>query len=113
MQGDTMKDSKMWLELLHPRLAGHVSYLQSIHDPNAWRDELQAKLKEEGIASSVYYPRPLHLQNCFADCEGKEGDCPETERACVEVISLPVFGDISDESLDRICGVIKSHVASL
>jgi len=89
----------------------HIYNQYTIRTPK--RDELQAKLKEEGIASSVYYPRPLHLQNCFADCGGKEGDCPETERACVEVISLPVFGDISDESLDRVCGVIKSHVASL
>ena len=89
----------------------HIYNQYTIRTPK--RNELQARLKENGISSAVYYPRPLHLQNCFADCGGKEGDCPETERACEEVLSLPVFGEISDEQMDRICGVISDHCQSL
>jgi dTDP-4-amino-4,6-dideoxygalactose transaminase len=77
------------------------------------RNGLQARLKENGIASAIYYPHPLHLQNCFDDCEGKLGDCPVTETAVQEVLSLPVFGDLSDAQFDRVCGVIRDHAEAL
>lgn len=54
------------------------------------RDNLQEKLKEVGIPSMVYYPRPLHLQAAFSYCGHQEGDFPEAEEASRCVLSLPV-----------------------
>jgi len=61
------------------------------------RDELQAHLKERDIGCAIYYPVPLHLQNCYAYLGHNEGDLPVAERASKEVISLPVYPELSDE----------------
>ncbi|MGG3467862.1 DegT/DnrJ/EryC1/StrS family aminotransferase [Neobacillus pocheonensis] len=61
------------------------------------RDELQAFLKEQGIATMIYYPKPLHLQPVFAELGYKEGDLPETEKAAQEAISLPMFPELKIE----------------
>jgi dTDP-4-amino-4,6-dideoxygalactose transaminase len=60
------------------------------------RDELQAFLKEKGIDTMVYYPKPLHLQPVFADLGYKEGDLPITENACQEVLSLPMYPELKE-----------------
>ena len=64
---------------------------------NGQRDQLRDYLKEKGIGTFVYYPLSLHLQECFQDLGYKEGDLPETERASQEVLSLPVFPELSEE----------------
>lgn len=66
------------------------------------RDELQAFLKEKGIATIVYYPIPLHLQPVFKDLGYKEGDLPETEKAAKEVLSLPMFPELKQEQQDYV-----------
>jgi dTDP-4-amino-4,6-dideoxygalactose transaminase len=72
------------------------------------RDELQAQLKAKGIGSSVYYPLPLHLQPCFAYLGYREGQCPEAERAAKEVISLPIFPELTHAQLDEVAGAVRS-----
>ncbi|HXG71753.1 MAG TPA: DegT/DnrJ/EryC1/StrS family aminotransferase [Gemmatimonadaceae bacterium] len=68
----------------------------------ARRDELQARLKSIGIGSSVYYPLSLHLQPCFSYLGYREGAFPESERASREVISLPVFPELTPTQLDEV-----------
>jgi dTDP-4-amino-4,6-dideoxygalactose transaminase len=75
------------------------------------RDDLRAHLQEQGIGSGVYYPVPLHLQPCFAELGGREGQHPESEGACREVLSLPVFPELGDERLERVAGAIRDFYA--
>jgi len=71
------------------------------------RDELQAHLKRRGVASGVYYPLGLHMQECFGGLGYKEGDLPETEKACGEVLALPVHPDLTAEQLEHVAGCIR------
>ncbi len=74
------------------------------------RDEMRVFLKDEGIGNEVYYPIPLHLQECFAYLGGKEGDYPESEAAAKETLAVPVYPELSDsqaktvvEAVARFC----------
>ncbi|MEO7457360.1 MAG: DegT/DnrJ/EryC1/StrS family aminotransferase [Gemmatimonadaceae bacterium] len=72
------------------------------------RDALQAHLKARGIGNSIYYPLPLHLQPCFAYLGYKEGQCPESERAAKEVLSIPIFPELTRQQLDDVVTGVTS-----
>ena len=71
------------------------------------RDALQAHLKKEGIGHAVYYPIPLHRQPCFAHLGYNEGSLPQAERASREVISLPIYPELTRAQLDRVIDTIR------
>jgi dTDP-4-amino-4,6-dideoxygalactose transaminase len=71
------------------------------------RDALKEHLKVKGIGHSVYYPLPLHLQPCFAYLGYKEGSCPESEKASKEVVSLPVYPELSGAQRDEVVSAVR------
>jgi dTDP-4-amino-4,6-dideoxygalactose transaminase len=66
------------------------------------RDQLQKFLAEHKIGSAVFYPKPLHLQDCFRELGYKEGDFPVAERLCGEVLSLPVYPELTSEQIEYV-----------
>ena len=63
------------------------------------RDRVKAALADAGVGSAVYYPMPLHLQECYCGLGYREGDLPESERACREVLALPVYPELTEEQI--------------
>jgi len=70
------------------------------------RDQLQAYLEKQGIHCLVHYPLPVHLQPAYADLDYHPGDLPHSEEAARQVLSLPLFPEMTDEMVIHICGVI-------
>ena len=72
------------------------------------RDELRDHLTDQGIGSDIYYPVPLHMQECFADLGGLP--MPETERAALETVALPIFPELETEQLEHVANTIVSFL---
>jgi dTDP-4-amino-4,6-dideoxygalactose transaminase len=64
-------------------------------------------LRSRGIGSGVYYPVPLHLQPCFADLGYRQDQFPESEAAAAQVLSLPVYPELSLDELERVGTAIE------
>lgn len=74
------------------------------------RDRLQLKLKEEGIPTMVYYPKPMHKQLAFSLEDSYSFDCSVTEKLCDTVLSLPMHPYLKDEDVNKICRSIKTFL---
>ena len=76
------------------------------------RDRLRAFLTERKIGCAVYYPLGLHLQPCFAHLGGKAGQLPRTERACDEVLALPIYPGVTRAQREEVVGGIAACYAT-
>ena len=70
------------------------------------RDRLQKFLAENKIGSAIFYPKPLHLQDCFSELGYKEGDFPIAERLSREVLSLPIYPELTTEQIEYVAKTI-------
>lgn len=86
--------------------ASHVFHLFVIRVRDGRRDALLDHLKNAGVGSGVYYPVPLHLQQCFSYLGYKLGDFPISEAASAETLALPVFPELTDEQQDYVVDAI-------
>lgn len=84
----------------------HVYHQYTIRIPK-YRDTLRQFLTENGVGTEIYYPLPLHLQKCFSYLGYREGSLPNTEKASLEVLSLPMFPGLTDEEIDYVVSKIK------
>lgn len=76
------------------------------------RDELRDYLKSNEVDTGVYYPNPLHLETAYSYLGYSIGDFPEAERACREVLSLPICPEISEEQIEFVATTIRSFYGS-
>jgi dTDP-4-amino-4,6-dideoxygalactose transaminase len=69
-------------------------------------DRLKKYLAENDIGSAIFYPKPLHLQDCFKNLGYKNGDFPVAERISDQVLSLPIYSELKKEQLEYVAKTI-------
>jgi dTDP-4-amino-4,6-dideoxygalactose transaminase len=84
-----------------------IFHLCVVRVPKGSREALQARLTERGIQTIAHYPKPLHVQPCFAHLGDGEGSFPVAEAACHEVLSLPLYPEMADDVVVRVAREIR------
>jgi dTDP-4-amino-4,6-dideoxygalactose transaminase len=102
--------AKAALDVVVPRdEPGHIynQFVIRVQD----RDGLRTHLKENGVETEIYYPVPLHLQECFRDLGYKEGDFPESEAAAKTSLALPIYPELTAEQQAWVIESIRTFLA--
>ncbi len=86
--------------------ARHVYYMYTIRAPR--RDDLQAYLREQGIGSMVVYPGPVPYQPAYQPMGFKPGDFPVTDAHLKEILCLPMFPELTEEQVQKVCAAIRA-----
>jgi dTDP-4-amino-4,6-dideoxygalactose transaminase len=86
----------------------HVYHLYVVRTPR--RDGLQAYLREQGIGTAIHYPVPIHLQPFYAGNGFRRGQFPVTEGLCDEIISLPMFPEMTTEQVERVAANVAEFL---
>jgi dTDP-4-amino-4,6-dideoxygalactose transaminase len=94
-----------------PAGSAPVYHLMVIRVDAARRDAIRDRLGAAGIATAVHYPRPIHLQRAYAHLGQAPGNCPVAERAADEMISLPMFPDLTIAQVDRVVDALGAALS--
>ncbi len=96
----------------HAPEALHVWNQYGIRVPGGLRDSLRKHLSNSGVGNEVYYPVPLHQQECFEDLGYTDGCLPQTEKAAKEILHLPIYPDLTESEQHAVVIGIQSFYAS-
>lgn len=104
-------DSGLPLRTPHPASgkAWHIYNQYVIRVPAEMRDALRTHLTDRKIGTEIYYPVPLHQQECFQNLGYAKGDLPETEAAALETIALPIYPELTTQQLDHVANTIVEY----
>ena len=89
--------------------ATHAYHLYVVRLPE--RDRVQARLRGRGIATQVHYPVPVHLQEAYQDLGYTPGSLPHTEQAAAEILSLPLYPELTDDDVQYVAAALRETVA--
>jgi dTDP-4-amino-4,6-dideoxygalactose transaminase len=84
-----------------------IYHIYCIRVPSGNRDALQKHLKARGIETGIHYPIPLHLQPVYHNLGYKSGDFPQTEKAAGEILSLPMYPELTEAQAQQIVDAVK------
>jgi dTDP-4-amino-4,6-dideoxygalactose transaminase len=84
----------------------HIFHQYVIRVPE--RDRLKKFLTEDGVGTDIYYPIPLHLQECYAFMKHQRGDLPNSEKASEEVLALPIYPELTEDQQLMVVDRIKA-----
>jgi dTDP-4-amino-4,6-dideoxygalactose transaminase len=104
-----LKDSGV----ITPEIPGgdrHVFYAYAIRVPNGRRDAMRAYLAERGIGTQIHYPVPIHMQEAANFLGYRKGDLPVTERVADEVLSLPIYAELTDAMAERVASEVSAFM---
>lgn len=107
MYNEALKDTNLVLPIVKDNFVSSWAQYTVQLPEGVDRNELQAKLKEHGIPSMVYYMKPMHVQGAFAGTDSVDADCPTTEKLCKTVLSLPMHPYLTQEDINNIADAIK------
>ena len=88
----------------------HVMYAYVVRVPDGKRDALRAHLAERGIGTQVHYPVPIHLQEAARFLGYKSGDLPVTELLAGEVLSIPMYPELTDTQQQHVTSSIREFM---
>jgi len=88
-----------------------VYHLMIVQVEAARRDEVRNRMGADGVATAIHYPRPIHLQPAFAHLGQGPGSCPIAERAAEEMISLPMFPELTVDAVERVVASLRRALA--
>jgi dTDP-4-amino-4,6-dideoxygalactose transaminase len=88
----------------------HVFYAYAIRVPDGKRDAMRAYLAERGIGTQIHYPVPIHLQEAAQFLGYRKGDLPVTERVANEVLSLPMYAELTDAQAERVASEVSAFM---
>jgi dTDP-4-amino-4,6-dideoxygalactose transaminase len=87
----------------------HVYHVYAVRTDE--REDLQARLQAEGVQTGLHYPIPVHMQPAHRDLGYHEGQFPESERAAREVLSLPMYPELTDAQIDTVAAAVRAYEA--
>jgi len=105
-------DARTEKQIILPRIPGRGHVVNQYVIRVQRRDDLRTFLNNKGVGNEVYYPVPLHLQECFAYLGGHTGDYPESEKAAKESVALPVYPELNNEQAQFVVECIAEFAGS-